>query len=249
MLAILLLADLFTRQALTPPRTAADPLSALGQIARERATRYIEVLHSELGTLWPDFQAPDVLAGQIEQETCITLEHRKCWNPAAELNTDREYGFGLGQLTKTSTFDAFAEAKKYDSLKNWYWDDRFNPLYQLRILVLTDRNNYQTFPWAATEDDREAFMLSAYNGGKGSVLKDRVTCRFTSGCDPSRWFRNIELTSAKSKMAIKAYGGASLFQINRNYVKRILTERRTKYTEFEQLRGARRSSSTVRPTT
>ena len=78
-------------------------------------------------------------------------------------------------------------------------------------------------------DEREklGFLLAAYNGGFGALLKDRKLCEETSGCDPKRWFDNVEKHSLKSKKA--AGSSKSPFEANRDYVTRILDVRKSKY--------------------
>jgi hypothetical protein len=195
------------------------------------AALYIPVLLAQVGSLWPSMPAPSMLAAQVEQETCVSLESPKCWNPHAELKTAREYGFGLGQLTVTKQFNNFQAAKTWDkSLAGWQWGDRFNPKMQLGALVAYDRNLYNSIHFGATPDDRMAFAFSAYNGGLGGVLKDRALCGHTRGCNPDIWFGNVEKTSFRAKVAVSGYG-QSFFQINRGYVSSVVPEhsRREKY--------------------
>lgn len=190
---------------------------------------YLPVLASVLGALWPDVPDPAVIAGQVEQETCITLTHPKCWNPRAELKTSREYGFGLGQLTITPAFDNFRAAQGWDkSLSGWAWADRFDPDMQLRALVAYDRNLYRQIRFGANGRERTAFMLSAYNGGLGGVLKDRRVCAGTANCDPDRWFGHVEQHSFRSRTAVKGYG-QSFFAINRGYVANVMGFRADRY--------------------
>lgn len=193
---------------------------------------YLPVLSSVIASLWPAMADPPLIAAQIEQETCITLKHSKCWNPRAELKTSREYGFGLGQITITSRFNNFVAAKGWDkSLAGWQWEDRYDPEMQLRAVVAYDRNLYhQVAPLAATEANRLAFMFSAYNGGYGGLIKDRALCRASPGCDPSRWTGHVERTSFRSRTAAKGYG-KSFFEINREYVRNIMVVRSPKYRE------------------
>ena len=193
------------------------------------AVQHLPTLRTVIESHWADAPYRSVFAGQVEQETCVSLKHKKCWSPYAELKTEREYGFGLGQITVTKSFDNFQEARKLDSsLKNWQWENRYNAEFQLRTLVLTDRFNFGKFVWASDPYERMAFALGAYNGGVGGVLSDRRVCSTLPNCDPSRWFGNVEHTSRKAKVAVKGYG-KSFFEINREYVRNILTLRRNKY--------------------
>lgn len=195
------------------------------------ARLYLPVLLAEQFKHWPD--APDVaaMAGQVEQETCISLTHKRCWSPMAELRTARERGVGLGQVTRTSRFDALAEnVALHRELKGWSWNSEtlYDPNYQLRALVLTDRRNYKAIVGAAGHADRLAMMLVSYNAGPGRVLSDRRLCSGTRGCDQSRWFGHAEHTSLLPKKAANGYG-KSFYQISREYPRLILLQRRTKY--------------------
>jgi len=196
------------------------------------ALKYAPTLVQEQQQRWTASPQPDTMAGQVEQETCISLKSPGCWNPHTELKTSREYGFGLGQVTVTSSFNAFNEERALDpSLKNWQWNDRFDPQMQLRGLVLKDRQLYQLVQGAATDDDRLAFAYAAYNGGMGGVLSDRRVCAATPGCDSTRWFGQVEHTSLKARAAVSGYG-QSFFDINRGYVHNILLVRSGKYQTF-----------------
>lgn len=193
------------------------------------ASVYMPVLAVAIAALWPQMPDPPLLAGQIEQETCSSLTSKKCWNPRTELKTDREYGFGLGQLTVTPRFNNFEAARGWDkSLAGWKWEDRFNAEMQLRALVAYDRNLYSQIRFGATDQDRLAFMFSAYNGGLGGLLKDRRMCAATPKCNPEAWFGHIELNSFRAKTAVSGYG-KSFFHINREYVRNIMFVRSDKY--------------------
>lgn len=195
------------------------------------ATLYLPLLATVTAALWPSMPDKPLLAAQIEQETCITLKHPKCWNPKAELKTAREYGFGLGQLTITAKFNNFVAAQGWDeSLKGWQWQDRYDPEMQMRALVAYDRNLYRQIRFGASEADRLAFMFSAYNGGLGGLLKDRRLCAGAANCNPERWFGHVEQHSFRARTAAKGYG-KSFFEINREYVRNIMTVRVGKYRE------------------
>lgn len=181
---------------------------------------------------WPQITIPSAIPGLIEQETCYSLTHSKCWSPNAKLETKREYGFGLGQLTVTSRFNAFEEVKGLDSrLKEWQWSDRFNPEFQIIAVIAMLKRNYNVFGDVKNEYDRYAFSLASYNGGLGGIQSDRRICRNTPKCDPGLWFGNTEHTSLKQRTKVTGYG-KSFFEINREYPKNILEIRRYKYKPY-----------------
>lgn len=189
-------------------------------------------------TMWPAAPMPSFLCGQVEQESCIYLKHPRCWNPHSELKTSRENGVGLGQVTRafradgSIRFDKQAELREqYASLRGWTWEKRYDASYQLTALVEMDHGIYRRVPVAATDRERLAFMLSAYNGGESGVRQDRLLCRNTSGCDPAFWFDNVELYSLKSRKPNPGYG-ASAFKINREYITNVMELRRPKYEQF-----------------
>ena len=213
---------------------AAEPAFIAGEL------KYLPVLNSELDKYWPEAPWRSVFAAQVRQESCISLKHSICWTPYAELKTSREYGFGLGQITVTKSFDNFKEAKKLDSsLKDWVWENRYNAEYQLRTLVLMDKFAWGKFFWASDSYERMAFTFAGYNGGIGGVLSDRAVCRTISLCRPERWFGNVELTSKKAKVAASGYG-LSFFQINRNYVRNNMGPYRDRYySYFKEIKDVR----------
>lgn len=191
-----------------------------------------DTLVKVMQTSWNDISIPSVIPGLIEQETCISLTHPKCWSRFAKLETSREYGFGLGQLTVTNRFNAFEEVKALDSrLKDWKWDDRFNAEYQMIATVAMLKRNFKVFRSAEKEIDRYAFALAAYNGGIGGIQSDQRICRNTKGCNPNLWFGHVEHTSLKKKTAVTGYG-KSFFEINRKYPVNILYVRRFKYKPY-----------------
>jgi uncharacterized membrane protein len=48
---------------------------------------YAPILKAEQARLWPDHYAPEMLGALVEQESCISLTHSRCWNPASKLKT------------------------------------------------------------------------------------------------------------------------------------------------------------------
>lgn len=227
---ILLRAAIFISCIYLMPAAAADLPAG--------AVKYLPELVNVQRDVWPSAPMPSFLAGQIEQESCITLKHSKCWNPRAELKTKRENGIGFGQFTRaykadgSIRFDKITElASTYDSLAGWSWAKRYDPHYQLTAIVEMDKGIFNRQKGAATDRDRLSFTLSAYNGGEAGVLQDRRLCSNTRGCDPSRWSGHVAKTSLKSKVPHPGYA-KSFFAINREYVTNILDVRRPKYEPY-----------------
>lgn len=202
------------------------------------AVKYLPELVSVQQDIWPSAPMPSFLAAQVEQESCITLTHSKCWNPRAELKTSRENGIGFGQFTRaykadgSIRFDKISElAAAHESLRGWSWATRYDPHYQLTAIVEMDKGIFNRQKGAATERDRLSFTLSAYNGGESGVLQDRRLCSNTRGCDSSRWLGHVAKTSLKSKVPHPGYK-KSFYAINREYVTNVLDIRRPKYEPY-----------------
>jgi membrane-bound lytic murein transglycosylase MltF len=181
----------------------------------------LPVLKQEQATYWHDHPKPTLLAGQVEQESG--------WKVKATLKTDREFGAGLAQFTKTATFDAIAEikAKHPNVFDNWSFDNPYTPRYQLRGLVVYMHDLSSTIKGAATPEDNYRMALSSYNGGIGGLRKERLKCSLLLNCNPNIWFNNVELSSIKSRKPFKGYG-QSPYDINRGYIK-LVYSRAVKY--------------------
>jgi membrane-bound lytic murein transglycosylase MltF len=65
---------------------------------------------------------------------------------------------------------------------------------------------------AANETEHVAMTLASYNGGLGNLLKERKMCAASKGCDPGKWFGNIERFKRRSARAFKE---------NRSYVVKV----------------------------
>jgi hypothetical protein len=198
------------------------------------ALALLPLLAAEAALLLPQVP-PHYLAGQVEQESCLSLTHPKCWNVHAELKTSREYGFGLGQMTLayrpdgSIRFNSFEESKrKFRELKDWTWENRFDARYQLRAMILMDREAFAIATWAKDGLNHAAMMFVIYNSGRGDLARDRQLCRQTPGCDPELWFDNIERQSVKSRLADHGYG-KSFFAISREYPRQIIFTRAPRY--------------------
>lgn len=198
----------------------------------------LPLLKAEQVAYWSDHPAAAVLGALVEQETCPNLRHRMCWSPRAELRTEREYGFGLGQKTVayradgSTRFDAWRETREREgpALAGWTWEQRYDARLQLRAVVLDNRDCYRHISRLVPDAEAALAMCdAAYNGGYGGLLDDRRRCAAHPGCDPDQWFGNVEQTSGKSRVRWRGYG-ASAFEINRGHVRAVMIERRPRYT-------------------
>lgn len=202
-------------------------LTANAQPILDRAKPYLPILKTAQVELWPTMPQPSILAGQVEKESL--------WRPRATLRTSREWGAGFSQCTAAYRADGSLRFDRCEELKQRHaelegWDDRYDPVYQLKAVVLFDRDTYGRIPLSATGKDAIAFMLSAYNGGETGLMQDIALCRRKPGCDPTRWWGHVALDSTKSRVKWKGYG-ASAFEINRTYVDNIF-QRSVKYVPY-----------------
>lgn len=188
--------------------------------------KYGPVLKAEQLRYWSTHPDPALLAALVEQESCVTLKHKRCWNPEARLKSEREEGAGMGQITRTARFDALAGlVNQYSALSELTWQNVYRrPDLQLRALVLMSRDSANKFK---ASSGWLQFGDAAYNGGPSGVMKDRRACGLTVGCDPDKWFNNVENHCTKSRKPI--YGNRSACDINREHVRNVFLIRRAKY--------------------
>lgn len=198
------------------------PVTAMAGVL-ERAEPLLPVFERVLDDHWPKAQMTHIMCGQIEQESS--------WKPRAELKTSREYGFGLGQITITSRFNNFEAAKMLKPLKDWQWEDRFNPKCQLIFLVFTNRSNFNRLHslFDTTEDTWAASMV-AYNAGLGTVLQRRVAA---SQDKKRRWFGGLD--SVFLKYESRLLYGRNLGQLRNEYPVKVF-KRSYKYIDRVRLR-------------
>lgn len=197
------------------------------------AVKYLPMLKAEQMRIWPNHPAPWLLAGLVEQESCISLKSQKCWNPGARLKSAREEGAGMGQITRayradgSLRFDALADLRDRhaDELDGWSWENVYSrPDLQLRSIVIMSKEAAYRFREAVAMLD---FGDAGYNGGPADVQKERRACALTKGCDAGQWFGHVELHCLKSRQPI--YGGRSACDINREHVRNVLLVRSQKY--------------------
>ena len=219
-------------------------LALFGSVARAQDVRtYIPAaaeahratFSAEQAAYWPAHPRRELLPALVEHESCISLRHSRCWNPASRLKTSREEGAGFGQITRawrpdgTTRFDALAEMRdRHPALREWSWTNVYRrPDLQLRAVVLKSRDDFRALSVVSDPMARLAFADAAYNGGMGGVTKERRACQVKTGCDPQRWFGHVELICLKSRQPI--YGGRSACDISRHHVKDVLVVRSPKY--------------------
>lgn len=199
------------------------------------AEQYRLTFRDEQRAHWPDHPRPELLPALVEHESCVTLRSSRCWNPSSRLKSTREEGAGFGQITRawgtngTLRFDALAEMReRHPALREWSWSNVYNrPDLQLRAVVLKVRGDYQSLGVVSDPIERLAMADAAYNGGLGGVNQERRACGLRAGCDPQRWWGNVEATCLKSRQPL--YGGRSACDINRHHVKDVLVVRSPKY--------------------
>jgi hypothetical protein len=216
-------------------------VKAIGKVRPipERAHQYLPIVKHTALEYMPGFEYPYYFGGLIEHESCVSLTSKRCWSPTAELRSKRELGIGLSQITKTFDangkirFDVLAGMKKQYSreLKELSWSNiASRPDLQIRAMVLMTKDNFNALSKVPDVYERLAMTDAAYNGGLGGVRKERTACGLAKGCDPNKWFDNVEDHCLKSKKAL--YAGRSACVINRHHVDDILTDRMLKYKPY-----------------
>lgn len=218
--------------------------AAAGQLPAglQRAQALAPTVVKEIEQHWPDIPRRSYIGALVEQETCRSLSHSMCWSSTARLKTSREEGAGLGQFTRAWTktgalrFDSLEEVRRMapDALAELNWQtvyERSDLGVRAAIVKLRDcdRRLLQLSPDLAAME-RLAFCDAVYNGGWGHLQQDRKLCALKTGCDPDRWFGNVEMHSVKSRERWQGYG-QSAYDINREHVRNTvpLQSRRMKY--------------------
>lgn len=211
--------------------------NAKAQTLPPNAVKYLPDLVAAMDSMQFPYQLRHSIAGQVEQETCPSAKHSKCWNPKAELNTKRELGIGLGQVTiayredGSERFNLFKELTARPELKDWKWEDRYNPYYQIKAILVLNRMNYVKLQYPfENEYEKMAAMFASYNGGFGDVMKSRLVCLKHPTCPSKKWFDGIETTNVKSER--KFIYGRSPREINNEYPRNIMKIRMGKYEPF-----------------
>lgn len=207
-----------------------------GDIIPPKAYIYKHDVKKAIDEIYPTIFNYNYIPALAEHESCITLKHKRCWDPSSRLSSKRELGAGLFQVTKTFRedgsirFDVLSEMKaKYkQELKDVSWDNIFvSPTGQIKIAVLMIRDLNKSLYSVTDQVARAQFVDAAYNGGLGGVIKERRACSLAPNCDANKWFANVENYCSKSKKPL--YGNRSACDINRHHVKDVFKNKLPKY--------------------
>lgn len=204
----------------------------------EKAKIYAPVLRQEQLKYWPSHPLPFVFGGLIEQESCLSLTHSRCWDPRSSLKTQREEGAGLGQTTRAYNkdgsirFDALQEMKnKHPVLSEWNWNNVYmRPDLQISGIVLKSNDDYKTLYMIKDPVVRLHFTDVAYNSGIGNVNNKRRMCGLSKNCDPQLWFDNVEKICDKNAKPI--YGTRTACMITQDHTYNVFKVRSEKYKVF-----------------
>lgn len=229
-------AALFICLLLTVPASASDRIPP-------QAQELLPLLASVIQTQWASCPAPWIIAGKIEQESG--------WRVKAELKTNREYGFGLGQITiaynadGTERFNNFTQALRVTMMAGIItWAERFDPRFQLTYSVLSDRSNFAAVSTFFDDDEsRLAGMLVAYNAGLGGIVRRKAEAVRRGMTPPRRWFGGLEMIHARCEERLLY--GKPLYQRINEYPVLILRVRSPKYKApmLDLLREARQTQN------
>lgn len=197
-------------------------------------------LYNEIVDMIPQLPEYNYVPALIEHESCISLKHSKCWNPTSTLSNKREHSVGFFQIAKAYDSNGNVRMDTLTGLKNKYktrladltWENiAQRPDLQMRAGIALIHDNWQYFHTVSDPWERLAFTDAGYNGGPGNVNKERRACGLKDGCDPQKWFGNVETTCVRNKKPIAAYGGRSICTISRDHVSDVLYNRIPKYKE------------------
>ncbi len=173
-----------------PPTTSAGAAVSIPAVS----TLYRLKLEREVAAQFGHLDPASRIAAQVHQESR--------WNAQAA----SQYAQGLAQFTPGT---AAWMPKVCPGLGP---PDPWDANWSMQAAVCYDRWLFDRVGDVASECDRWAFALSAYNGGLTWVQRDQQRAS-AKGADPTRWFENVEAHSARAGWAIKE---------NRGYVRRIL---------------------------
>jgi hypothetical protein len=185
----------------------------------DRKAHYTKIIKQELKRIkWR--VNPAFIIAMIEVETCTSKWSRMCWSPIATYRTKREYGVGLGMLTKTYYKNGRVRTdtlkylkKKHRSLRKMSWGNiKTQPRLQIRAVILMTRSLWVSLRGVKTKQ-RIPMVISAYNQGLGSLRNDIRRCKQLSFCNPKKWYGHVNRIRTTSKRA---------HRINRRHVRKVM---------------------------
>lgn len=195
-----------------------------------------ETIKSELDRLWSSIPEYNYIPSLIEHESCISLQHSRCWNSTSELKSTREQGLGLGQVTRTFNPDGSIRFDSLKGMRDMYMSElkdaswstiKGRPDLQIRMMILHLRTDYSRL----YEFDDPLVRLhatdAAYNGGRGAVNYNRRACGLAKGCNPQLWFGHAERYSNKSTKIL--YGNRSARDIFYDHPRDVFFNKLPKY--------------------
>jgi hypothetical protein len=206
------------------------------------AITYKLTVQEEIERNYPKLVEYNYVPALIEHESCISLTHKRCWNPTSQLKTSRETGAGLGQITIAYREDGSVRFDKLKELRDTYrselkdltWDNVYkSPGLQIRALVLLLKQDNNRLRGIEDEEERLNFTDAAYNGGIGGVFKEQRACGLALNCNSQIWFGNVEKYCMKSNKAL--YGTRSACDINRAHTRNVMLEKLPKYKHYYAL--------------
>lgn len=177
------------------------------------AVRYRRLLVGEVRRVWGLAQSPAPFFGQVHQESRFRAGAE---SPAGAL--------GLAQfMPGTAAWVQGLYAADLRPLCEAQGGCPRSPAWALRALVLWDRRLWLGAGWARGDEDRMAVMLAGYNGGEGWITRERRACAARPGCDPDRWWGQLEGVCLRAAWACRE---------NRDYPRLILRHWAPRYARW-----------------
>lgn len=202
LILVVLLSGCESRQEPVSSPTPSEPVPQSGippQLAwavRDAFLRYTEA------TLGREYIS--LMGGQVQQESW--------WDCEAE----SRFAVGCSQFTPDTAKwagDSICRGLGRPAPKDWRWALPCQTRYMAFILRQLECTN---------QCECAAFALSGYNGGAGWAKRDQRICAEKAGCDPGRWFNNVEHYSNRADWAFKE---------NRDYPEKIVHKWQPQYVE------------------
>lgn len=202
------------------------------------AFKYLPMLKQEQVKYWFNHPMPETLAGLAEQESCTSLISSRCWSPESKLDTQRELGVGIFQVTKayrkdgSLRFDTLTDLKNaHPALQEWSWENVYKrPDLQIRAMLLMNTDNYKLLSSIKDPIVRLHFTDASYNAGLGNINDKRRICNLKNNCDSQLWFDNVENSCRANEKPI--YGNRTACMIVKDHTHNVFKVRSEKYKQY-----------------